>query len=535
MDIWETVQSAAVLGTERQPFTLPVAEGPLGTMLARIKADDPEHALLGALALVGLYRKIGRTPATDDGPLPMPFPTDDQPHLSSRAVQCLAQMFAGLNTEALPEFLELAAQAGQCVPPAYAMQLLEIGTNQTNLQEAITGVAGMRGRWLARQNEKWGYAIRIEQYDETLWHSGDHAVRLALLKYLRNTDHAQARTLLTACWKEEDPKQRLALLPCLAAGLSPDDEPFLETVLNNRRQEVRALAAELLARIPESNFSRRMIERVEPLLSYIPGTPAKLFPPKAATKAKLEITLPAPSIDKAMVRDGIEEKVPANRAKLGERGWRLLQMLMTIPPAHWSERWGIPPTVILDIVVETEWGEMLLEAWTCAAILHHDMTWAIALCPRVLRKIEIQQGKNHAISLLSLLPDVERESLVIDNIEILFETNRLNLIYALLTYGPRHWSQGLSSAISKSICSRLTAPVISLKSYWALESIIKPFALHAAPEELPKAISLISSAHANLSDEAQSTHWTNQLRKYVDLMRFRLEMLEAFACTTDKA
>ena len=49
------------------------------------------------------------------------------------------------------------------------------------------------------------------------------------------------RAQLTATWSSEPPEHRAALLPQLAVGLGPADEALLDTALDDRRKEVRAL------------------------------------------------------------------------------------------------------------------------------------------------------------------------------------------------------------------------------------------------------------------------------------------------------
>ena len=43
-----------------------------------------------------------------------------------------------------------------------------------------------------------------------------------------------------------------------------DDEPFLESALDDRSREVRQQAADLLTRLPDSRLALRMAERAGP-------------------------------------------------------------------------------------------------------------------------------------------------------------------------------------------------------------------------------------------------------------------------------
>ncbi|MHB9107533.1 MAG: DUF5691 domain-containing protein, partial [Armatimonadota bacterium] len=111
MDVWERLTSTAVLGTERQQVDL-AADGPLGAMLAKLQGQDKEHQLLGAAAVVGLYRRAGTAPPVDGEPLPAPALADGRPACPPRARECLAVMLSGQHAEALPEWLSLLHGSG---------------------------------------------------------------------------------------------------------------------------------------------------------------------------------------------------------------------------------------------------------------------------------------------------------------------------------------------------------------------------------------------------------------------------------------
>ncbi|HYN88251.1 MAG TPA: hypothetical protein VER55_06965, partial [Ardenticatenaceae bacterium] len=60
MSAWQELVSAAVMGTERQPFSPPRLGGSLGQLLGQLDTAEPEGALLGTAALFSLYRHAGR-------------------------------------------------------------------------------------------------------------------------------------------------------------------------------------------------------------------------------------------------------------------------------------------------------------------------------------------------------------------------------------------------------------------------------------------------------------------------------------------
>ena len=86
----------------------------------------------------------------------------------------------------------------------------------------------------------------------------------ALLEAVRNADPARGRGLLARQLGERTGRRAGDLLAGLAAGLSDDDEPFLEAALDDRSAGVRQVAVDLLGRLPSSRRAARMAERLRP-------------------------------------------------------------------------------------------------------------------------------------------------------------------------------------------------------------------------------------------------------------------------------
>ncbi len=59
----------------------------------------------------------------------------------------------------LPEWLQAVAVAQRRVPEEALPDLLDFGQARRELHEAISGVLGQRGRWLARLNPDWECAL----------------------------------------------------------------------------------------------------------------------------------------------------------------------------------------------------------------------------------------------------------------------------------------------------------------------------------------------------------------------------------------
>src|SRR5690606_32529039 len=85
--------------------------------------------------------------------------------------------------------------------------------------------------------------------------------RIELIKMLRKHDPARARELVMESWSSDEYTTRTQFLLAFHHGLSMDDEPFLESCLDDSRKEVREQAQILLMALPGSRLVQRMIDR----------------------------------------------------------------------------------------------------------------------------------------------------------------------------------------------------------------------------------------------------------------------------------
>ncbi len=107
----------------------------------RVLAFDPEnvHALSNLIRLLCQSGRVSEAQAYAD--------------------RRLLQMLSGEYPQLLPEWLQAVAVAQRRVPEEALPDLLDFGQARRELHEAISGVLGQRGRWLARLNPDWEYAL----------------------------------------------------------------------------------------------------------------------------------------------------------------------------------------------------------------------------------------------------------------------------------------------------------------------------------------------------------------------------------------
>ncbi|HEU5417263.1 MAG TPA: DUF5691 domain-containing protein [Streptosporangiaceae bacterium] len=390
---YDELVAAATVGLDRRPLRLAGLAGPAAAHAGVLDAADPAAALLEAAALLSSARRAGLRPASATPPAPAP--ADTTPALSAVASAILADALRS-DPELAADLLAAAAAAGRRAAPPVLPELLDAAVRHRALRQPASAVLGERGRWLAGYREDWrrmmaavtdnsnsgtgigngtdissgtgshAGADNTNSEEDESWRTGGRGERRAWLAALRRRDPAAARELLAAGWDTETGDDRADLLAVLAAGLSPADEPFLESALDDRKQAVRQVAGRLLAALPGSAFTARAIARGTAVLSV----------GRRGLRPVLTVTLPAER-DAAAARDGVPA-APAGAVARG-RAWLVIQYIAGVPLAEWTARLGLSPARLLALAVPGGFGAEVHAGWRKAAVTQRDAAWAAAL------------------------------------------------------------------------------------------------------------------------------------------------------------
>ncbi len=491
--LWQDIVKTALIGTGQQVLTLrsEAETDSLGTMLTKLDTSQPEWAVLGAAVAVGLYRHAGQLPPTDDQPLPAPCDLADQPRASLRSCQHLATMLNGHYEDALPEYLRRLAARGRRISEEHLPALLDAAQKRIELRPLVAPVLGKRGQWLTAYNPVWNFAVAILPAE---WDSAPRPARLALLERLRQSDPAQALELIKSTWSEENATGREEFIARLEAGLSMADEPFLEDALDDRSGKVRRHAAGLLAQLADSRLVARMIERCRNLLKLAKGW-----------KPKIEVTLPE-TCDAIMKRDGIDE-APPKGSKVGQKTHWLLSMLAAIPPSFWCQAWGKRAAEMLAAAERSE-EKAITSAFISATINHKDLDWADA----------ILAGGPLRPALVGILPPERCEALIVNAIRSDARTMLQddNALVAMLQAYDHPWGDELSRAV----WGLFSKQIGTTHGGYRLYGLLARFASRLSVATSDAAEQLLAA------ETAKNSGWVGPLTGFVDLLRFRHEMIE---------
>ncbi|MDQ3705848.1 MAG: DUF5691 domain-containing protein [Chloroflexota bacterium] len=522
-NLWAEIVNTALLGTERRPFAVPPWRDALTGLLLSSLNGDKEAALLSMASTVAIYNRVGRLPVRDNSPLPPACEPEERPYVSAVSTQHLsALMTSAYHNKVLAEWLRKVARMGRVVPPENLVPLMDLGANWAEIREDVSQVVGKRGSWLAAYNPKWKYAIGVDDSQplDTAWELGDSDSRVRLLKDLRSREPAKALDLLKSTWGQEKADKRAALLSALSTGLSIDDEPFLESMLDDKSKQVRATAAGLLSSIPESRLLARMVGRLRNLLTYRRVTQRGFLGLTSSSKDVIEVTLPE-DCDASMQRDGIEPKSPFSGT--GDKAWWLSQMLKFVPPRYWSTTWAVSPQIILGAALRNnEWKAVLLSAWLQATTKHPDAVWAGAF----LSIDNMPAGVPDASALASQLPREQLEAYVLARLQKEADVmNNLNRLKDMLWSIPSPWSLALSRAVMGAIRAHLKQLQRSNYNYsWQIHEMLTNTPLYMPTSFRGEAAAALNDLTPQLPEALRS-----RVDDFLATLDFRHDMLKELA------
>jgi hypothetical protein len=354
----------------------------------------------------------------------------------------------------LPEWLKAIAAQGKRIPDEAIPLLLDLGRKRGSLRDLINPVAGARGRWLAMEAtpKDWGWIAM--KNPERVWIEGLPAKRREVLEYLRKTDPAKARELLQDGWDTTNVKDRERYISALWLGLSAEDEPFLEAALDDSFDDVKRIAREMLATIPESRFYARMVARAEAAITLKKNK-------KGETSFDIKML---ETLDDSMKRDGFN--IPNGMPDAEKSKTLMLQLLSRIRPEWWRNHFALTTDEVLQAFESTKTALPLYLLTLNGAYMANDTATIETLLTAHIDKLKTHYaGLSDPFGLLS--PDAaERvltnalahpEAWVTGKVSDIFNTGVLSTMISGVTF---QWSEALTRAFLERLGKYLSG------DYW---------------------------------------------------------------------
>ncbi|MEO7717325.1 MAG: DUF5691 domain-containing protein, partial [Capsulimonas sp.] len=412
---------------------------------------------------LGSYRRAGRLAEPPVAVRPPECPREDMDECSPKTARLIAMTLDKQYAAILPEALALLANTERRLPAFLLPELLDAGRRSRDIRSAIQKVAGRRGAWLAGQNPEWSYLASED--DNRTWTEGTAAARLSYYIQIRSTSAEQARTLLAETWTQEGAGDRAAFLTAWEDNLTAEDEPFLESALDDRSKEVRKTAVLLLIRLPSSNLVQRTISRAEPLLS--------IHKPLLG-KARLEVAPPA-GCDAAAERDGVEVKPPQGE---GEKAFWLRQIVASAPLEFWTGKLGRSAPELVALARGSDWASPLLIGWRQAARRSRDKDWLVALIHDALENDPAAASTVPELASRLSAPDFEA---LLGPIIAGVPMSDKHPALALTPRHPSGWSLEFARSMAKAIVAGILQDQTGRMNWWSYTNLLSEMGRHAPP------------------------------------------------------
>lgn len=370
MTTLEQLIPVAVVGTARRD--LDVDSLPAGLRPAGRAGQPAADALLAMAARAAIIDKV--TVPAAAGSIPAGPAVEHRPAPASpEFVGALQHALTSASPAIVMEALGLLGERGRRLPVGALHGVLEAAVARRDLRPLLSPVLGARGEWLVRLNPRWQFEelFAPDPDVEDCWLHGTRPERVAWLTALRGVTADRARETLAGGFAQEDAQTRAALLATLHSGLGPADEPFLESALDDRGREVRAVARRLLSGLPDSAYVQRMRARLAARVNPRPG-------------ARWQVDLTGLDADDR--RDGLGADEPrlakGKQAAEAYAAASVRAMVAGVPLSTWAEDFGYPAVELVGIPAgSTELGP--LPGLRDAALREGDAQVAAAMLARL--------------------------------------------------------------------------------------------------------------------------------------------------------
>jgi hypothetical protein len=485
----------------------------LGSDRAARGGETPMGVLVGA-AVAGARLRAGRrccaaVQRIDECPI------ETGVVASEKQVATLERLLALSDAAMIEEWCSLAKTRGLRVPRDVVPRLLAWWAKQPSRAPEVFEATGACGIWLAGLNPEWRKPVvllEIPERADEVWQTGSAAERVAILRTVRQRDPARALEMLRATFGVDGAEERRKFVEVLATGVSAGDEPFLESVLDDRSKTVRREAARVLARCAGSALRERMRQRAAGMI-VVEKTKGGLL---RRTKVTMSVE-PPKELEAAWERDGVEENAIAGK---GKRASWMVQVLSAMDMADLSERSGLGPAEVIEALRADAFFGDVMGAMVASVAACPGQREAGEWCDAIIEHyVEHEPGRRLDLSeVWNSRPVEQSEALRLRMVSGAKGTTGGGGVQAwhVLTSDARAWSLGFS----RRAAAVVAGGTFSKTDNWELWAPIEAASrlLHpGAAEEFEKLIGGLFSQGAS-----------DSVRKSLDRVRLRADMHREF-------
>lgn len=464
--------------------------------------ETVEAKILILSALEMLKEKGAFEPETCANPSLASCPSETSAYCSAQLASCVERLFQIYQKEDEPLIRELSVLFGSrqlVLPPDLVLPAIQFAQKFPQLFSHVLTLTGERGKWLSAllklspQNRP--------QVVESDWETAGLEVRVRILEQVYEAAPQQAAEMLQRTWQAETLSQKKLFLNVLHHNPKPEAAPFLEGVLQSKKEKDAALRrkiAEILVRLPSSAYHKQL---------YDFFTEHFHFSSKMLSGGKITVEKPERALSAldALGFDKIKDDTEGS----------IFQVFSLIPPA-WIEQkhtnaWENWFKALAKHAKAESYRQWVMES----AALHKHEGLIVFLIQSLVRDKNFT--KERAKNLISQLSDTRHEQLVSE----LTKTFSGKPVFYLLTNRTHSWGEKSSLAGLKAVQQQFDT--CAFKKSWEcpeITEITQAAALYAHP-------STLKGFKAICYQFSSSTHdWLKTLEKPLQKLEYRLEMWE---------
>ncbi|MEM6527147.1 MAG: DUF5691 domain-containing protein [Chloroflexota bacterium] len=426
-DKWNRLVSSSLVGTRNRPYMGGSGNTTLDDLLAQLDTADEEQALLAEAAALVIYRNVGRVRVDDyTRKLPAPAAKETFPVCSPQATDYLQLILdEKVAPELLTDWMNGAAARDVRVPEKLLLPLMEQLAAQSNISihPATLQIIGERGRWLAQQRKRWKF-VNWQHDFEKLWRSASDPLQDMLFRLLRSAQPHHAREFLIAQRSTVGEHRLSKFVDWMGHGtVFPEDEPFLEALLDEDNPDLNQSAADVLRCLPSSAYVQRMINRLRNRVWL-----------ETAADGTLHLRWQQiDTLDAAMQRDTMDR---SGYSSYRQPQSRLLEFAMRcVPPATWTDWLGHPPRELVALGAQA--SSVFVRSWARAVNAYGGAAWAQALAEHCLAT---EADRSHLPLVTAQLPEDARERITVE----LWRESPIKSFVDYASYTEKSWPLSLS-------------------------------------------------------------------------------------------